>query len=196
MASGRFDQMAKNFRLSLLLAILASVAVGGFLFVLLGSRDAPASSVPFTDNTEQATNKAEGLTAEILKRPLFTKGREPPHPKVVKAEPPVLQGRLAGVMLQPDLRIALFTRPGGRPVSVKEGQVIDGWTASKIEAGRVVLTSSFGEQIVKPTNGSAEEVTPGKRPVKKATPTKTQPAKPNNQKPQQLATGAAPTGKR
>jgi hypothetical protein len=190
----------KRYRLSLLCAGLAAVMVAGFLFVLLGSKDAPASSAPLRDSGAQvAGDKADRLVAEILKRPLFTQGREPPEAKVVKAEPPQLQGRLAGVMMLADQRVALFTRPGGRPVSVKEGQVIDGWTASKIETGRVVLTSSFGEQVVKPTNGSAEEVTPGRRPIKKATPTKKQPAKPGQNpapKPQQLANGAAATGQK
>jgi hypothetical protein len=190
--------MMQKFRLPFLLAILATVAAAGFLFVVLASKDAPASSPAFKDDGGQAAqDKADAQVEEILARPLFTPGRQPPEVKVVKAEPPQLQGRLAGVMLRPDARIALFTRPGGRPISVKEGDVIDGWTASKIEQTRVVLTSSFGQQIVKPTNGSAEEVTPGKRPVKKNVPTKNQPAKPAaNPKPQQLATGAAPTGPR
>jgi len=194
--------MIKRYRLSLLCAGLAAVIAAGFLFVLLGSKDAPASFALHRESGAQvAGDKADRLVAEILKRPLFTPGREPPHPKVVKAVPPQLQGRLAGVMMQSDQRIALFTRPGGRPVSVKEGDTIDGFTATKIETGRVVLTSSFGEQVVKPSNGSPEEVTPGARPVKKATPTKNQPAKPGakpapGQKPQQLANGAGTTGQR
>jgi hypothetical protein len=190
--------MIQKLRLPLLFAILASMIGAGFLFVVLTSRDAPASSAAFNDDQAKTAAKADRLVAELLKRPLFTPGREPPRPKVVVAQPPVLQGRLAGVMLRPDARIASFTRPGGRPVSIREGQVIDGWTASKIEEGRVVLTSSFGQQIVKPTNASAEEVTPGKRPVKKPAPNKNQPAKPGapKQAPQQMAKGAAPAGAR
>lgn len=194
-------QMMRTLRLPLLLAVLGAMSLAALLFGLLGSKEAPASLAGLTDNQEQAQGRADRLAAEILKRPLFTPGREPPHPKVVVAQPPVLQGRLAGVVMVADTPIALFTRPGGRPVSVKQGQVIDGWTASKIEFGRVTLTSSFGQQIVKPTNGSAEELTPGRRPVKKAAPAKNQPVKPGqtpaqNQKPQQMAIGAAPTGQR
>ena len=192
--------MIEKYRLSFLFAGLAAVVAAGFLFVLLGSKEAPASFAPLKGDAGQAAGKADSLVAEILKRPLFTPGRQPPEAKVVKAEPPQLQGRLAGVMLRPDLRIALFTRPGGKPVSVKEGDVIDGWTTAKIEPGRVVLTSSFGEQVVKPTNGSAEEVTPGHRPVKKPASAKTS-AKPGQkppaaQKPQQLANGAGTTGQK
>jgi len=193
--------MIGKYRLSLLFAGLAAAVAAGVLFVLLGSKDAPASFAPLKGDARQAANRADQMVAEILKRPLFTPGRQPPEAKVVKAEPPQLQGRLAGVMLRPDLRIALFTRPGGKPVSVKEGDVIDGWTTARIEPGRVVLTSSFGEQVVKPTNGSAEEVTPGHRPVKKPAPAKSKSAKPGQnpapaQKPQQLANGAGTTGQK
>jgi hypothetical protein len=190
--------MIDKYRLSLLCAGLAAMVAAGFLFVVLGSKDAPASFVPFKDG-QPAGEKADRLVAQILKRPLFTPDRKPPEVKVVKAEPPQLQGRLAGVMMRSDQRIALFTRPGGRPVSVKEGEVIDGWTASKIETGQVTLTSSFGEKLVKLTNGTPEEVTPGHRPVKKVTPTKNQPAKPGQNpapKPQQLANRAVTTGQK
>jgi hypothetical protein len=130
-------------------------------------------AIPFftssSDNLERArardeqlaAKKADAMATEILKRPLFSEGRLPPQPKILKAaapEPPKLQGRLAGVMLQPDLKQALFTRPGGKPMAVKEGDVIDGWTVGKIEIDSVTLTSAFGQQIVKPTRGAPEEI--------------------------------------
>jgi len=123
--------------------------------------------------TKPDTQRADRLAAQILKRPLFTQGREPPEQKVVKKEPPKLQGRLAGVMMRPDTREALFTRPSGRPIAVKEGEVIDGWKVASIQSDRVVLTSEFGEQVVKPTKGTEEEETAARRPkvVKKTAPT-------------------------
>ena len=196
--------MSKRVRLLLLCAGLAATLAAGSLFVWSKREHAPAALANVRNDKEQTNARADRLVAEILKRPLFTRGRQPPEVKVVKVEPPKLQGRLAGVMLRPDGRVALFTRPGGRPISVKEGDVIDGWTTAKIEAGRVLLTSSFGEQIVKPTNGSAEELTPGRRAVKKPVAAKgppnqagtpaQNPAKP--QKPQQQANGAAATGQK
>ena len=110
------------------------------------------------------------MVAEITKRPLFTSGRQPPQARVVRAEPPRLQGRLAGVMMEANIREALFSRPGARPMAVKEGDTIDGWTVDKIETDSVRLTSSFGEQVVRPTNGGSEEIaTPAARPVGKKT---------------------------
>ena len=200
MAFARFEtggQMTKYRRLSLLCAVLASIVAAAFLFGLLGSKDAPASYTAFNDNSGQLTaGRADRLVAEILKRPLFTPGRQPPQPKIVKAEPPKLQGRLAGVMLRADVREALFTRPGGRPISVKEGEVIDGWTISKVEAGQVVLNSAFGEKIVTPSYGTLDEIVPGRRPAKKTAPARNQSGKAGQpqtqvptQTPQQMAMG-------
>ena len=129
---------------------------------------------------EQLTaKKADVLVAEVLKRPLFSQSRRPPQPRIAMAEPPKLQGRLAGVLLQSDDREALFARPGGRPITVREGDRIDGWTVGKIEADRVLLTSAFGDQVVTPTDGAPDEITiPAPRPgLKKNTPTRASPVK-------------------
>ena len=191
--------MTKRLRLLLTCAGLVVLVAAGLFYALSAGHRAPAASESFSaDAGKAAADKADRMTAEILKRPLFTMGRQPPQPKIVKAEPPKLQGRLAGVVMQAGLRQAVFTRPGGRPISVKEGEVVDGWTASKIEENQVVLTSSFGEQIVKLTKGSPDEITPGQRPVRKATPTKNQnnkPGTPKNpppgQRPQQVTQALA-----
>ena len=75
-------------------AVLASAAVAGFLFVVLAGKDAPASFAVFNDGSPQAAEeKADALVEEITERPLFTSGRQKPEVKVVKAEPPVLRGR-------------------------------------------------------------------------------------------------------
>ena len=82
----------QKLRLPLLLAVLGSLVLAAFLFGLLGSKDAPASLAALTDNQEQVQARADKLEEEIIERPLFTQGREPPHPKVVVVPPPVLQG--------------------------------------------------------------------------------------------------------
>jgi len=170
--------------LNTILRLALICACGIFAVVLLlevifsfsfGSDDRSLAQNPQISRPD--TRRADQLAAQILKRPLFTQGREPPEQKVVKKEPPKLQGRLAGVMMRPDTREALFTRPGGRPIAVKEGEVIDGWKVASIQSDRVVLTSEFGEQVVKPTKGAEEEETVTKRPkvVKKIAPTQQAP---------------------
>jgi hypothetical protein len=176
-----------------LCAILGVVVLAEIIVTTPASTKVPAALSGTREDGEQAAEQADQIMAEILKRPLFTQGRQPPEEKVVKAEPPQLQGRLAGVMLRPDLREALFTRPGGRPIAVKEGQVIDGWTMAEIESDQVRLTSEFGEKIVKPSNGTADEVPAHHAAVKKAAPAQNKPAA-QNQKPAQLTQAAAKTG--
>src|ERR1700676_4004987 len=119
--------MTKSFRLALFalgavagLALLAELALPIFPI----SSDTLESSRVRSEHLTQ--KKADAMVAEIMKRPLFTQGRQPPQIRIAKAEPPRLQGRLAGVMLETDSREALFTRPGGKPIAVKEGDVIDG----------------------------------------------------------------------
>jgi type II secretory pathway component PulC len=187
----------------LCVAVATAVAAEFILATPASTRATPMPEAMRAFSAEAVAVRADGKVAEILKHPLFTEGREPPRPKVVKAEPPRLQGRLAGVMLRADRREALFTRPGGRPVGVKEGDPIDGFTLSKVESDRVVLTSAFGEQVVKPTNGGPDEGAPTPRPVlKKTAPTKGRPAKPDqpqNAAPpqrQQQAAAAGMTGLR
>jgi hypothetical protein len=135
--------------------------------------DAPKSSRALT----QLAN-ADIMTKDILKRPLFNMTRRPPQPKKIVIEPPVLHGRLAGVMIKPDAKEALFARSGGgMPVVVKEGGQIDGFTLASVEVDRVVLRSSFGDQIFKPTHAAPDEGLPPKpRVIKKHPPTRSGPA--------------------
>jgi hypothetical protein len=101
----------------------------------------------------------EAAVAEILRRPLFSPAREPMEvlsasnaSVIAGGAPPQLHGRLAGVMIRPDAREALFTRAGQRPISVKVGGEIDGWKIAAIEPDHVILSSAFGTQRVEPTN--------------------------------------------
>jgi hypothetical protein len=160
MVFGRVEAaMTRSFRITLLgfgivagLVLLAELAAP----ILAISSDTLESS---RARSEQITQKkADAMVAEILQRPLFTQGRQAPQVMVAKAAPPQLQGRLAGVMLQDEFREALFTRPGGKPLAVREGDMIDGWTVERIATDSVLLTSAFGEQLVRPTNGSADEI--------------------------------------
>ena len=177
----QLEPMANKLQLALpgLCAILALLVLAEIIVTTPASTKASAQIAGIRYNGgEAAGEKADQIMAEILKRPLFTQGRQPPEDKVVKAEPPQLQGRLSGVMIRQDIREALFTRPGGKPIAVKTGQVIDGWTLSRIESEQVVLTSEFGEKIVGITNGSPDEASVPHRVVKKNSPTQNKPAGP------------------
>lgn len=125
-------------------------------------REAGASA-----GAQPTEEEAAGLIAVIESAPLFSAERHPPEapPAESEAEPPPevktapeLRGRLAGVTLGPDEeKHAVFARPGEKPTVVQEGDEIDGWTVSSIEPGQVVLSSSFGEKVIKPTPAVAGE---------------------------------------
>jgi len=163
--------MTRSFRLTMLgFGVVAGIVLLVELVapILAISSDSLENSRARSERVTQ--KKADTMVAEILKRPLFTAGRQPPQIRVVRAEPPKLLSRLAGTMMQADLHEALFSRPGARSVSVTEGEVVDGWTVKDIEPDHVLLTSAFGEQIVRPTNGLAEEIAAqAPRPVGKKT---------------------------
>jgi hypothetical protein len=100
----------------------------------------------------------EAAITEILEHPLFSPTRHPPEVLSVanveetsEKAPPQLQGRLAGVMIRPGVREALFARAGQKPIAVRVGGVIDGWKIAAIEPDRVILSSAFGTQTLRPT---------------------------------------------
>lgn len=112
----------------------------------------------------------EAIMASILERPLFTPGRHPasivslaPAPEP-KEETRQLRGRLAGVMIRPGVREALFIGEGKRPMTVNLGSEIDGWKIMAIEVDGVVISSAIGSQTIKPTN-DPEPVHPLAHPI-------------------------------
>jgi hypothetical protein len=116
---------------------------------------------------DQPVDDADAMTASILERPIFAPDRRgPPAPKNADSalssadkSAPEIHGRLEGVTIGPgDERQAVFARgEGEKPLVVREGDDVDGWTVSSIESGRVLLTSTFGQRTVEPTFGAAGE---------------------------------------
>jgi hypothetical protein len=114
---------------------------------------AGAADIEVPPDRVAAAPNADHLTAQILDRPLFTPGRRPPEAVAdsepeEEAKPPQLQGRLAGVVIHGEDGEALFARQGQKPVTVTEGDEIDGWTVDAIEADRVLLSSEFGSKVL------------------------------------------------
>ena len=100
------------------------------------------------------------MVAAIIERPLFSPARHPLE--IVAAQigemsegtPQKLRGRLAGVLISPGVREALFARQGQKPIAVNIGSEIDGWKIAYIEPDRVILSNALGNQTVKPTTDS------------------------------------------
>jgi hypothetical protein len=102
----------------------------------------------------------DALVADILARPLFNPSRQPANEASAEtadgaAEPPKMPRRLEGITIGPQAKEALFEREGEKPIAVKEGQMIEGWTVASIRADQVLLKSGAESQIVKPANSTA-----------------------------------------
>jgi hypothetical protein len=119
---------------------------------------------------DPAPDDADTQIVSILERPLFAPDRRgPPPPKTAdqaagptgKAAPEIT-GRLGGITIGPgDDKEAVFERgEGEKPLVVKEGDDVDGWTVSSIEPDKVVLTSTFGQREIQPTFGASGEAPP------------------------------------
>jgi len=146
---------------SVLLGAASIAAVSTFVVARQpGKASAPAAPIRARPVavTELRSPNVDALVAEILQRPLFSPTRQPPDqssaPEAAEAEKEPLKppGRLEGTAILPGMREALFEREGDKPLAVKVGQNIDGWTVTSIEPDRVILHSDDGEQIVKPAS--------------------------------------------
>jgi hypothetical protein len=111
----------------------------------------------------------DAMVSEILGRPLFSSSRLP-YEEVAEAEedegegePQQLQSRLTGVAIRPEGREALFERDGGKPVAVKEGGQIDGWTVKSIRTDQVLLSNTLGDEVLKPAFAPARVRRPPQR---------------------------------
>ena len=70
----------------------------------------------------------------------------------------MLKSHLIGITILAETRLALFAGDGNKYQSLKEGDAIDGFKVRAIAPDRVILASSFGEQIVRPAKGISQTV--------------------------------------
>lgn len=157
---------------SLMLAALGTASIVPFAAIVAARQPSEATRPAALVQTkpvslrEQPSPSVDALVAEILQRPLFSPSRRPPdnapmdESAKAEKEPLKLPGRLEGTAVLPGTREALFEREGDKPVAVKEGQTIDGWTVASIQPDRVILRSEDGDQIVKPANDARTKPRP------------------------------------
>lgn len=91
-----------------------------------------------------------GWKATALARPLFSKTRVPADdddkPAAAESMP-----RLAGVIITPQQRRAVFITAAGASVLAQEGDDVGDVTVKSIERGRVVLDRPEGEVVIRPS---------------------------------------------
>ena len=66
------------------------------------------------------------------------------------AEPPLRDVRLTGIVIGPDLRIAIFAVTGTSPLVLSEGEALKDWRLDSISLERVVLSGPAGSIVLEP----------------------------------------------
>jgi hypothetical protein len=143
------------------LPTVLSIAAGGLLTTLawqVGAlTSAPVMPVPrplapvAVGAAAAAPNHTDEWFDTILARPLFSRDRRPDSGEVAARRDSAALPRLSGVMVGPFGRSAIFAIAGGKPLLVKEGDRVDGWTVETIEAGTVHITGPGGPRALHPS---------------------------------------------
>jgi hypothetical protein len=90
----------------------------------------------------------------VLARPLFSPGRRPPTAAAAAAAPGVAAPglpRVAGVVVTPAGRRAIFAVKGAKPLVLGEGGQVAGFTVQSIQAGQVTVRGPEGVRVLSPT---------------------------------------------
>ncbi|MDH3715616.1 MAG: hypothetical protein OET44_17410 [Gammaproteobacteria bacterium] len=109
--------------------------------------------------------KALQVYQEILARPLFIKGRQPPaKPQPAPVREPVkqLSHLLEGVAISRRKRVALLRDPRSREqVSVEEGHIWEGWVVEQVLPDRVIFSGEGEMQELLLEPDDAQDQTQG-----------------------------------
>ena len=142
-----------------LVLLLAGCALfGGVIVVELTSDDAGASaSAPAAVRPEPPVPprapgpRIDDLLATILDRPLFSPTRQPPRESSDRPSDPGLSDvRLAGTVIEPGRRLAIFAMPGAKPIVRGEGGAVNDWRVDSITLEAVVLSGPTGTTTLQP----------------------------------------------
>jgi hypothetical protein len=105
----------------------------------------------------QAPQDAPGkLIAVAMARPLFSPTRRPP-----RAAGPVAEDftgkRLAGIVILPGYRLAIFAVNGAKPLALTEGETVNGWQIETITPRDISLRGPMGVRTLRPKMDAARE---------------------------------------
>lgn len=109
-------------------------------------------SVPARHSAAPGPDQVARWAATILARPLFSPGRRPPA--AAAAAPSIAAPtlpRVAGIVVTPAGRRAIFAEKGTKPLVLGEGGQISGFTVQSIQAGQVTVRGPEGVRVLSPT---------------------------------------------
>jgi hypothetical protein len=89
---------------------------------------------------------------EILARPLFSPSRRPPqsNPGNAADDSGLADSRLAGIIIEPGHRFAIFAPEGAKLLTVTEGETVSGWRVDNITSRDVSLSGPDGTRTLQP----------------------------------------------
>ena len=96
--------------------------------------------------------------ATALARPVFSPTRRPfAEPDAAAPSPPAKEAvpRLAGIIISPSGRRAIFADAAGHAHTATEGGQVGRFTVRAIQPGQVTVTSSEGERVLRPSFANA-----------------------------------------
>ena len=95
--------------------------------------------------------RVEELVATTLSRPLFSSTRRPRDRAIAgQAADPEFQLRLSGIVIEPQRRIAIFSKTGAKPLVRSEGETLDEWRLDSIGPREVTLSGPTGSTTLQP----------------------------------------------
>jgi hypothetical protein len=113
----------------------------------------PARPVNIPVVKPHAPTRVDDLLATSLARPLFSRTRRPPAAALGDdaGADALADKRLAGIIVAPDGRFAIFAVSGAKPLTVTEGATVGDWRVEKIAATEIALSGPNGTKVLKPT---------------------------------------------
>jgi hypothetical protein len=147
-------------RLAVPLLLGGCVIFGAILFLEISAADhsttAPTTSLEASDPLPAlhrlSIAPAAPPIAAILARPLFSPSRRPPQNAGGNTADDAGLGdsRLAGIVIEPGHRFAIFAPEGAKPLTVTEGETVSGWRVDSISPREVSLTGPDGTRTLQP----------------------------------------------
>ncbi len=114
----------------------------------------PAAGLPMVPAGRSASpdpNQVARWAATVLARPLFSPGRRPPAAAAAPGAVAPSLPRVAGIMVTPAGRRAIFAEKGAKPLVLGEGGQVGGFTVQSIRAGQVTVRGPEGVRVLSPT---------------------------------------------
>src|SRR5215475_6710850 len=130
--------------------LVGSVVGAGLILIEFGSvgshRPSPAAHLPQAAS-EPAAPEVRKLAAPLLSP---TQHRPETAPSADDDDSPLRDMRLTGVVIGPDLRIAIFAVTGTNSRVLSEGETLNGWRLESISPKVVMLSGPAGNIVLKP----------------------------------------------